>query len=193
MKTNNLNKTSKEILLNIQNNHNFNFKKQTEVLEHVLNFYNMFNEVLTEEDCNLMNETFKKLPKTFSVEVIKKIRSISKELIEVDTANNLNKNHLNSRSASDMRANDFLNKLLEVNNSDCEWFEKLYISQTSFKNTAKKWKEIGKTEYTFSDTVIKRCLERNNKIIEENHTTNNLDVKHNLKANKEMVKQKTKQ
>lgn len=75
------------------------------------------------------------------------------------------------------------------NNDEAEdWYNKIYISNSSFKKFAENKRENNEIKTAFSKSTIDRCLERNRIMLEEHHTNHKLNEKHNLLAFHERIK-----
>ena len=75
-----------------------------------------------------------------------------------------------------------MHEIIEANSKAKDWYNKIYISNSSFKKFAESKRENEEIKTAFSKSTIDRCLERNRVMLEEHHTKHKLDEKHNLLA-----------
>ena len=159
---------------------------QTEALNIIASFYDMLGGDWSQDDINSIEEAFNLAPESFKTAAKRSVLKTAKKITEITrTDRDIDITVLNSRIASDARADSFLTMVFDENDKSTEWYDRIYITQTSFKNEVRRKKESGDIEYIFSDAVVKRCLERNRHEIAKHNEKHDMDTTHNFNAYRE--------
>jgi hypothetical protein len=80
------------------------------------------------------------------------------------------------KNSSDKNAEQFFNRLIKENDEANDWWEKNFLTLTLMKRIGKKMKDVGSDiQTTFSDNILKRCLERNRDLLNSHNEKHGLD------------------
>lgn len=160
-----------------------------DMLEHLIAHYELMALDLNEQQTSLLKQAKHIAPVTYSSNVKKRVLKVADSIVKSSQNNtNIDINNKNSRLSADKRADMLLHDIIEDNDKAKEWYNKTYISNSSFKKLAESKRENDEIKTAFSKSTIDRCLERNRVMLEDHHTKHKLDEKHNLLAFHERAK-----
>lgn len=154
-----------------------------DMLEHLIIHYELMALDLNEQQISLLKQAKHIAPVAYSSNVKKRVLKVADNIIKSSQNNaDIDINNKNSRLSADKRADILLHEIIEANSKAKDWYNKIYISNSSFKKFAESKRENEEIKTAFSKSTIDRCLERNRVMLEEHHTKHKLDEKHNLLA-----------
>ena len=160
-----------------------------EMLEHLIAHYELMALDLNEKQTSLLKQAKHIAPVTYSSNVKKRVLKVADSIVKSSQDNaDIDINNKNSRLSADKRADILLYDIIEDNDKAKDWYNKIYISNSSFKKFAESKRENNEIKTAFSKSTIDRCLERNRVMLKSHHTKHKLNEKHNLLAFHERVK-----
>ena len=164
-------------------------------------FYNISNTETNAKTLELLVKHYKLLGFSFSDEehdIIQKAIDVSPKASRrtihnaiVNAAKSINKSietktyelqHKNSAIAADKRALNVLNLMFKHNDKAKQWFNRIFITPSSFMKFAQESKDAGIIDTIFNKYTIYRCIERSQGLIDEHHKKHKLEANHNVKA-----------
>ena len=160
-----------------------------EMLEHLIAHYELMALDLNEKQTSLLKQAKHIAPVTYSSNVKKRVLKVADSIVKSSQDNaDIDINNKNSRLSADKRADILLYDIIEDNYKAKDWYNKIYISNSSFKKFAESKRENNEIKTAFSKSTIDRFLERNRVMLKSHHTKHKLNEKHNLLAFHERVK-----
>ena len=160
-----------------------------EMLEHLIAHYELMALDLNEKQTSLLKQAKHIAPVTYSSNVKKRVLKVADSIVKSSQDNaDIDINNKNSRLSADKRADILLYDIIEDNYKAKDWYNKIYISNSSFKKFAESKRENNEIKTAFSKSTIDRFLERNRVMLKSHHTKHKLDEKHNLLAFHERAK-----
>lgn len=160
-----------------------------DMLECLIAHYELMALHLNDQQTSLLKQAKHIAPFTYCSNIKKRILKVADSIIKSSQDNaDIDINNKNSRLSADKRADMLLSDIIDNNDKAKDWYDKIYISNSSFKKFAESERENNKIKIAFSKSTIDRCLERNRVILEDHHVSHKLDEKHNLLAFHERIR-----
>lgn len=154
-----------------------------DMLERLIAYYELMAIYLNDQQTSLLKQAKHIAPVTYSSNIKKRILKVAESIIKSSQDNtDIDIENKNSRLSADKRADMLLRDIIDHNDNAKDWYDKIYISNSSFKKLAENKRENNEIKTAFSKSTIDRCLERNRVMLEDHHTNHKLDEKHNLLA-----------
>lgn len=175
---NNISEELKNDFYNLSSNGETNAK----ILEILIQHYKLIGCAFSDKEQSIIQKAIDVSPKASSRTIHNAILNAAKSINKSVESDDYNLEHKNSSIAADKRALNALNLIFKHNDDANEWYNRLFISPSSFMTFAQEQKNAGTIDSTFNKYTIYRCMERSKQLIDEHHAKYNLDAKHNVRA-----------
>ena len=119
-----------------------------DMLEHLIAHYELIALDLNEQQTSLLKQAKHIAPVTYSSNGKKRVLKVADSIIKSSQNNtDIDINNKNSRLSADKRADMLLHDIIEDNDKAKEWYNKTYISNSSFKKLAESKRENDVADY----------------------------------------------
>jgi len=162
---------------------------QVEAAKVLLQNYLYCSLDFTKEDTKIIDSALVIAPKTYNKKIKKAVLRCANSIVDSNTGDGTTDiTTPKSGHAADRRADVLLDLIFKDNETAPNWYDKKFITGTSFLKYALRLKDISDVAVTTSKAVIDRCLERRSALIASHHSEHGLNDTHNLKAHYEILK-----
>lgn len=175
---NNISEELKRDFYNVSSNGDTNAK----TLELLIKHYNLIGCAFSDEEQSIIQKAIDVSPKASRRTIHNAILNAAKSINKSVESDNYNLEHKNSAIAADKRASNVLDLIFKHNDKAKEWFDRIFITPSSFMKFAQECKDAGTIKTVFNKYTVYRCMERSQSLIDEHHAKHKLEPNHNVKA-----------